>query len=419
MKTSQRVFLLAFVMILTLVCLSGSLSASPTVRDGIGHLTRHLNFNFVEWTLDALFQKAIGASLKAESFLNGEEQANVLRTYVGMVDEVRMLENKLTRLVSTPGTEDPTAISEAKETLDVASAYLHSFSHVAESTLQKQTEQMLVSLGFGFGGQILPPVLYHVSELPLNLVISPREEIQAEYEISLKAGMDTLEKETLENTILETLDRSALITAVGGMGAYPTMVMRTSDLSWLADTVAHEWGHNWLTLHPLGMRYFENSQMKTINETTASILGGEVSLEVIKKWYPELAPVSVIEDTQTNGLTVPEQTEEVFNFRKEMRITRVRVDELLAKGQIETAEAYMETRRAFFWENGYYIRKINQAYFAFYGAYNDVPGGGASGSDPVGPAVQALRAQTASLFEFISKIQSVKSFQELTLLVAE
>jgi len=45
--------------------------------------------------------------------------------------------------------------------------------------------------------------------------------------------------------------------------------------------------------------------------------------------------------------------------------------------------------------NGYYIRKLNQAYFAFYGAYADVPGGPA-GEDPVGPAVRALRSQSQS-----------------------
>ena len=68
-----------------------------------------------------------------------------------------------------------------------------------------------------------------------------------------------------------------------------------------------------------------------------------------------------------------------------MRITREHVDQLLAAGEIEEAEAYMEVRRHVFWDNGYMIRRINQAYFAFHGAYNDTPGGGASGTDPVGP----------------------------------
>jgi hypothetical protein len=113
---------------------------------------------------------------------------------------------------------------------------------------------------------------------------------------------------------------------------------------------------------------------------------------------------------------LPEETAEetpVFDYRAEMRLTRQTVDALLAEGDIEGAEAYMESRRQVFWENGYLIRKLNQAYFAFYGAYNDTPGGGASGEDPVGPAVQAYRSQFDSLADFLRAIASVSSFAEL------
>jgi hypothetical protein len=95
-----------------------------------------------------------------------------------------------------------------------------------------------------------------------------------------------------------------------------------------------------------------------------------------------------------------------------MHETRVKADELLAKGKIDEAETYMEARRQFFWENGYLLRKLNQAYFAFYGAYADVPGG-AAGEDPVGPAVRALREQSASLEDFINTISWMTSFEQL------
>ncbi len=98
-----------------------------------------------------------------------------------------------------------------------------------------------------------------------------------------------------------------------------------------------------------------------------------------------------------------------------MNITRVRVDELLAEGKIEEAEEYMEERRVIFWENGYKgLRKLNQAYFAFHGAYADMPGG-ASGSteDPVGEAVRSLRAQSGSLADFLNRISWMYSFEQL------
>jgi hypothetical protein len=95
-----------------------------------------------------------------------------------------------------------------------------------------------------------------------------------------------------------------------------------------------------------------------------------------------------------------------------MRKTRETVDQLLAEGKIEEAENYMEDRRIFFWENGYRIRKLNQAYFAFYGAYADQPGG-AAGEDPVGAGVRALRAQSPTLADFLWRISWMTSFEEL------
>ena len=46
---------------------------------------------------------------------------------------------------------------------------------------------------------------------------------------------------------------------------------------------------------------------------------------------------------------------------------------LLAQGKIEEAEAYMEERRRFLAANGHFIRKINQAFFAFHGSYATSP----------------------------------------------
>jgi hypothetical protein len=96
-----------------------------------------------------------------------------------------------------------------------------------------------------------------------------------------------------------------------------------------------------------------------------------------------------------------------------MRETRLEVDRLLALGEVDAAEDYMEQRRQFFWENGYLIRKLNQAYFAFYGAYNDEPGGGAAGEDPVGPAVVAYRAKFDNLADFLNAISWIDSYEGL------
>jgi hypothetical protein len=66
----------------------------------------------------------------------------------------------------------------------------------------------------------------------------------------------------------------------------------------------------------------------------------------------------------------------------------------------------------FLWEHGYHIRKLNQAYFAFYGAYADQPGGEA-GQDPVGAAVRLLREKSTSLAGFINRMAWMWNFEQL------
>ena len=161
------------------------------------------------------------------------------------------------------------------------------------------------------------------------------------------------------------------------------MVMSTTDLNWLMEVVTHEWVHNYLTLRPLGIHYFSSGELRTMNETTANLAGKELGRALIARYYPELLPEPAPVDLPQT--TTPLQTEPpAFDFRAEMHATRVKVDEFLATGMIEEAEEFMEDRRQFFWQNGYQIRRLNQAYFAFYGAYAD-GGGGEAGQDPVGP----------------------------------
>jgi hypothetical protein len=97
-----------------------------------------------------------------------------------------------------------------------------------------------------------------------------------------------------------------------------------------------------------------------------------------------------------------------------MRETRVTVDALLAEGKIDEAETYMEDRRAFFFENGYALRKLNQAYFAFFGDYQGGGFAGAGGEDPIGPAVRETRTLSPTLLDFALNLRSVTDLAGLT-----
>jgi hypothetical protein len=414
---AKRLRLLVLIVAIALLVVGSSVE-SVNPLDGLRKYTRAVEFDFVEWEIGALFNKAVSASLKLERFLDNEQQVEVVYAWLAGTEEIIIIEQDLIAAQNETSPNREKIVQSVKLDLDQAKANQSRLGRLAEAVLQNQTELTLAKAGFGLGGQILPPLLYQVSDLPLNLIISPRTEIKNALSISLDAGLDAVEKDLIEKGIYHDYDLSALIEPVGGIGAYPTMVMRTTNLNWLTETIAHEWIHNYLTFFPLGIRYYLNDEMRTINETTASLSGKEIGLALIIAYYPERTPRYYQPmPAYTTVLAEGAETLDPFDFRAEMHETRVRVDALLLSGKTDEAESYMEARRNFFWENSYRLRKINQAYFAFYGSYNDTPGGGASGEDPVGPAVQALRTHYPSLNNFLQAIRTVRSFDQLVLLL--
>jgi len=219
----------------------------------------------------------------------------------------------------------------------------------------------------------------------------------------------------LEDQISKTLSVSALVVPLGGIGTYPTMVGVSSDLPWIASVVAHEWTHNYLAFRPLGFNYSKSPALRTMNETTAEGVGNELGALLIAKYYPELAPPPARFANILPRITGPVSNKPAapgFDFVAEMHDTRVKVDALLALGKIDEAEAYMEAQRRVMWDHGYQIRKLNQAYFAFYGAYASA-GGGAAGADPVGGAVRLLRRRSPSIAQFVNTMATFSNFGEL------
>lgn len=394
--------------------------------DRIRAFTRWVEFDYVDWMLDALLLKNTQAALNAPQYLSIAEQRRVMYRYLDLVRKIDQLNYDITVLYADPEVVDPEAASQAQRAaLREAREEEALLAPLAEAVLQAQISVVLKDLRLTTGGQPLPPVLYRVTPLPYALIVSPRDRIEQEANLSLLPGMSLEERVAIEEEVARSLDRSTLVVAIGGVGVYPTMVQSTTDLNWLAEVVAHEWTHNYLTLRPLGFNYDASAELRTINETTANIAGKEIGRAVVARFYTERLPPpppEELNETPVEEETAEEVAEEpppepVFDFRREMRETRLTAEALLAQGKIVDAEAYMEARRQVFWDNGYLIRKLNQAYFAFYGAYNDTPGGGAAGEDPVGPAVQALRSRSASLADFLNTIAGVTSFAELQALL--
>jgi hypothetical protein len=400
-----------YVLFFTILLTTSSSITSITPADAARRYTRPVEFDFVNWTLDALGVKLGQAALDTPFYFDGPARHQIVVDYLHLMDAILQDENKLNLVYTDPSVKDPAAAS-ASLRAELAGLYTRQsqLDPLAESILQEQVSATLADLGLTTGGQPIPPVLFHLTPLPYNLVISPRGKIQEDASISLIPDLTVDQQVALENQVDKGLNISSLVVPVGGIGSYPTMIERTTALDWLSDTIAHEWTHNWLTLHPLGLNYDTSPELRTMNETTADIVGGEVGKAMLTRYYPEAASEYAM---QAQAVSLPGSPARAnFDFRAEMHTTRVHVDELLAAGKITEAEIYMDQRRQVFWDNGYPIRKLNQAYFAFYGAYADVPGG-AAGEDPVGPAVRALRAQSSSLANFLKTIAQMSSFKQL------
>lgn len=394
----------------------GSIVPSSGLESQAYAYTRHIEFDYGTWTLDAIGAKFSGWALSLNRFLSAEDQSQLVLDYLDQVRLVSRLQTDLILIYANPAVENPNTASKITQ-LELAKAQdkLTSMAPIAESILQNQLMTIINDTGLGALGQVIPPSLYQFSDTPQSLVISPRDQITQVLDISLLPVLDADDMDFLENQVFDELNHAALVVPIGGVGTYPTMVMQTADILWLTEVVSHEWVHNYLTLRPLGVNYYTNSELRTINETTASLAGKELGRMILAKYYPEYLPPEEEPALKVSGSSTPdiEADPDLFDFRREMRVTRVMVDQLLEEGKVEEAEDYMEERRQVFWENGYLIRKLNQAYFAFYGAYNDDPGGGAAGSDPVGPAVQAFREKFVNLSDFLRAISWMDSFEEL------
>jgi hypothetical protein len=361
-------------------------------------------FDFFGWELRALTSKALYGLVPPHTSLSPEDQKQITLGFIDQLRQVRSLEDQIATIYADPAVNSPRmAVADLQFQMTRTRKELARVQPLAEGILEEQIASMLAQARITTAGRTFPPVSLRFTPLPTMLVVSPRDRIEAIHFFALEPGLGTMDRVAMEDAIDQELDVSSLVTNIGGLAVYPAMMPESNSLPWVASTGAHEWTHHYLTLRPLGILYDSDPRLRTMNETVANIVGEEIADQVIQRYYPELVPAAASDY---------EPDPNAFDFRAEMRITRLQVDGLLAQGQIEEAEAYMEARRRIFWENGYHhLRKLNQAYFAFHGAYADEPG--EAGADPVGPAVVELRAQSASLREFLQTVTPLTSFGEL------
>jgi hypothetical protein len=413
----KRFFQLLLATVLLMALLAPEWPHFGSERYQLDRIVGQRHFDFLVWELNAIQVKVESLLAGGPRYLDEAQREEVVLTYLELIRQANNLEANIRRIYTDPAESDPaTATADLQTELAQTRQALTKLGGLAEAIIQEQVGAILVEEGFGFLGQARPPVWMRMTPLPSLLVVSPRDRIERAYAFPLEHGLSTAVMEEIETAVDGQLEEYvSLIVPIGGMATYPAMVMETSSLNWLVEVTAHEWAHHWLTFFPLGW-YYGDPQVRTINETVASLVDEELRDLVLLRYYRDAyIPPAPPPDP---GAPPVELEPPAFDFRAEMATTRIRVDELLAAGEIETAEAYMEERRLFFLENGYRIRKLNQAYFAFYGAYAAQPGG-AAGDDPIGPRLRDIRAHSPSLRVFMERVAPIDSFEKLVEVWAE
>lgn len=338
-----------------------------------------------------------------------EEDTAVVKDYFSNLEKIRSLEYEIAAI--NAGTWQG-ALTALENELNVLLQQNMAIVGTVELVLENQIKEALTEQGIlnpwqeqmDYQGHF-PPVNFILDTPPRVLVISPRDRIERMRETTLFPEIDLEDVEIIETQITE-LGYSALVVEVGGMATYPYYVTNRADLSYVIDTITEEWLHQYLAFKPLGFLYIldlagfrRNFDIVTMNETLAGIVSEEIGTIIYEKYYSS-------GETEEVPLT---RDESGFDFNMEMREIRRTVDEYLARGEIEQAEEFMEQKRLYLAENGNYIRKLNQAYFAFYGAYADSP----TSINPIGVEMRKLREQSNSLKDFLETVAEMTTRQEL------
>ena len=346
-----------------------------------------------------------------------QEQLADVDEFFKLGEEVRRLQDSLERAVALAGGDSAEATSpeDIQGQVNDVLERREDLRPRVEETLEAEISATLEEMGIirEVGPLRWPPVDFTFDPGPLVLTTSPFEEVRRLTDMLLNSGIPILEQEQLESEVEEDKDVSALIVRIGGIATYPAAVVPDRSLHTTLVLASHEWLHHHLVFSPLGRRWWEGGAIQSINETLANIAGEEIGDATLTRLTGRVIERPPYEPPSLEPDVAPEPG--VFDFRREMRETRLRLDELLADGAVDEAGVYLEERRLLFVENGYYIRKLNQAYFAFHGTYADSP----ASVSPIEPQLRAVRAASTDLAAFLKQVSGVTTAEELEAMALE
>jgi hypothetical protein len=199
-------------------------------------------------------------------YLDRESSTVVVMDYLHTTQLVIQTEDALNKIFADPAiTDKETASAQVRSELSKLTQQQDALAPLAEAVLQGQVSQVAADFGLTTLGQPIPTVLFHSTPVPNALIVSPRDHIEQIVNISVSPDLTIDQQAALEDRADKGLDVSSLVVPIGGVGVYPTMIMSTTDLTWLTSTIAHEWTHNYLEFRPLGLLYDQSPELRTMN----------------------------------------------------------------------------------------------------------------------------------------------------------
>ncbi len=377
------------------------------------------DYNLVQWEVRHFPNKwlyQIGTLLRGGP--DEVEKTQRLERFLALNAEITSLESEAASSQGSDGSagEKPAITDQLAAARQERDGLKNTVEAVLEERVSQAAREAGLESSFPFFPKahwLFPPIDFEFASPPNVLAISPRDRIYLESTRLLKSDL-TLEDVDRVEQYWEAKGVSALVVGTGGVGTYPSVVPPEADYGDLLATVSHEWMHQYLFFRPLGSRYFRDPSLATINETVANMAGRELGAMVARR-YPLSAGPSASQATPPAAASpTATQSGPAFDFNQVMRDLRRNVDSLLAEGKVTEAESLMEETRQLLASHGYYIRRINQAYFAFHGLYADTP----ASSSPIGPKLEELRRRSASLGDFVHAAARLTSETDLDRLLA-
>ena len=365
------------------------------------------------WNLADKWLHKLSVLLPGRGKSDSEKRDDLYR-YFDLGRELLTARDALNRAMSDPSAGGVASLEEEVELIAGERSVLRDgVEETIESALSTAIRESGLSRWERF---VFPPVDIRLAGPPIVLLTSPRDRIDRQHEVLMEPDISLVVRERLEGSLMAEHDVAAISFQVGGLAAYPASVLDIIPLDDTFRASAHEWVHHYMAFRPLGQKMFTSAEMVTLNETLADIVGREIgdrARDVLMEGEalppsPCLSP----DGDCAAPLPAPESglhdRDEHFGFNEEMRETRLRVDELLANGKVDEAEAYMEERRLFFVENGYPIRRLNQAYFAFHGTYAE----NAASSSPIAGQLHRFRELSPDLQAFVLRMADISSYPQ-------